>query len=132
MPTLKTKLTPFWYEPEFQGADKARFRLRPLTERDMIELQEFCGENGSLTARAQYEAGIKAITAAEGFKDEDGAELRWPNCAPYVDRNLITQAGFRAIIAQTGGDWSDTIARIRAEIDGAPPAPATPGEAEKN
>lgn len=121
MPTLKTKLTPFWYEPEFQGDDKVKFRLRPLTQRDMIEIDDFGGDLGALTRRAQYEAGMKAITAVQGFVDEDGKDLMWPGCAPLVDRELVTQCGFRAIVAQSGGNWDEMVAKIR-EFMGQPAA----------
>lgn len=132
MPTLKTKLTPFWYEPEFQEGDKVKFRLRPLTQRDMIELDEFADEAGNLPRRAQYEAGVKAITAVQGFTDEDGNELSWSACSDLIDRYLITQCGFRAIVAQNGGDWDAIASRIRDFVNGVNPAPASADGQEKN
>ena len=136
MPTLRTKLTPFWYEPEFhQDADKVKFHLRPLTQRDMVEIDEYCERNGDLTGRAQYEAGLKAIIAVRGLTDEDGNEARWPACAPFVDRHHISQAGARAVIEQTGGNWAAIVQKMRQTLGlevASEAAPDPAGDPEKN
>lgn len=134
MAILKTALTSFWYEPEFQGDEKVKFKLRPLTQRDMIEIDEFMDSNGGVTRRSQYEAGMRAITAASGFVDEEGNEVKWPTCAPFVDRNLIIACGFRSIIAQTGGDWDAIVAKIRKALAGEDVPESSDGEEglEKN
>lgn len=121
MARLAPKLTPFWYEPEFQDIpDPVSVRLRPLTQADMIEIEELYEDGIYPTRRAYYRAGRLAITEVRGLFDDDGAPAKWPACADRVERHLVVMAGFRAITEQSGGDWAVIVREMRARMEGEP------------
>lgn len=103
MSLVMPKLAPFWYEPEFQpeGEEKISFLLKPLTQADMIEVDEHENPN-----RARYVAGRMAIMRIRGLADDDGNEVRWAEVADRFERSLVVQAGFRAICAAGQIDWA--------------------------
>lgn len=113
---LREILQPFWYEPEFQDdeAEKIEFRLRPLTEADMVDVEELYIA-GRPTQRAQYAAGCRAIIDVRGAYEANGDPAK---SVARMPRHLVSLAGYRAIVAQEGGDWEDKVRRMRAFITG--------------
>lgn len=118
MHSLMPKLAPFWYEPEFQddGDDPVAFQLKPLTQGEMVEIEDFYDE-GRITRRAMYEAGRRAIIGYRGIADENGQSPPWRDIAERVHRHLIVVAGWRAITEATGGDWDLVMGQLRRTID---------------
>lgn len=135
---LAPKLLPFWYEPEFQTGQPpfVRFKLRPLTQQEMIDVEELYtearpGAPSRTTRAAQFKAGMLAIVAVENVTDEAGEPIRWPygidrhGQAAEALRTMVVQAGLRIIVEMSGGDW----ARFVKEVEDAN-KPQQPAEAE--
>lgn len=135
---LAPKLLPFWYEPEFQTGEPpfVRFKLRPLTQQEMIDVEELYtparADVPSLSTRAaRFKAGMLAIIACDGIADEKGEPIRWPagineRAGREVDalREMICMAGLRIIVEMNGEDWKKIVApadqsQQPAEVDSA-------------
>lgn len=136
---LAPKLQPFWYVPEFQSEDPpVRFKLRPLTQAEMIEVEELYTEARPgvpplSTRAAQFKAAMLSITACEGITDEKGDPIRWPlgvDRAHADDslRMLICQAGLRIIVEMNGGDWKRFVQAVDEAQKSEQPAEADPAK----
>lgn len=129
---LAPQLKPFWFVPSFQAeGDKVRFKLRPLTQSEMIEVESLYtvpDEPRSLprwNISAQFHAAMLSIQECDGIVDENDAPVRWPFGIDRPDsqdlRNLICQAGQRIIVEMNGGDWD-------LMVKGVPALPQQPAE----
>jgi len=125
---LAPKLLPFWFTPEFQeGTAPVKFRLRPLTQAEMIEVEELYGEHG-WTRAAQFRAGMLSIIACENIVAADGKPVRWPDGIEVPGtalRGLIAHCGMRIIVEMNGNDWSEIIGLVESRAD-KQPAEASP------
>lgn len=137
---LAPKLQPFWYAPEFQTDDPpVRFKLRPLTQQEMIDVEELYTEGrpgvpSRTTRAAQFKAGMLAIQAVENLADESGEPIRWPygidrkGVAAEELRTMIVQAGLRIIVEMNGGDWKRFVAAVDDAQKSEQPAEADPAK----
>lgn len=97
------KLTPFWYTPE--GQEEVSFLLRPLTQPQMVEVEEHY-RNGRATERAQYVAGTIGIIQVKGIHHPTtGQPAVVPACFDWMDRRLVKLCGLRLIVEDLGLDW---------------------------
>lgn len=137
---LAPKLLPFWYVPEFQADEPpVRFKLRPLTQQEMIDVEDLYtearpGSPPRTTRASQFKAGMLAIQAVENVTDESGEPIRWPygidrkGRAAEDLRALIVQAGLRIIVEMNGGDWARFVEEVEEANKPQQPAEADPAK----
>jgi hypothetical protein len=140
---LPAKLSPFWYAPEF-GNDEAhpvRFKLRPLTQEQIIEVEDMFTPSADGTGRAswnrraQFRAAMISIAAVDGLEDANGEPLRWPFGIDVQGevgqqlRDLICIAGMRIITEAQGNDWAALIAGINEKHEREQQTDLQPAEA---
>lgn len=136
---LAPKLGPFWYEPEFQSGSPpfVRLKLRPLTQQEMIEVEQLYvaarpGMPPLSTRAAQFKAAMLSIVACEHIKDEKDEPIRWPSgidrhgAAAEDLRTMIVQAGLRIIVEMSGGDWRKFVSAVTEPEEPLQPAVADP------
>jgi hypothetical protein len=133
---LAPKLTPFWYQPEYQEGTPVRFLLRPLTQQQMIDVESLYGPDGQWTRAAQFHAGMLAIQSCDGVLDDKQEPIRWPigidrhGKDATLLRGLVCHAGMRIIAEMNGSDWGNilqTTDRL-AENEAKQPAEADPAK----
>lgn len=131
---LAPQLKPFWFVPSFQSnGDNIRFKLRPLTQSEMIEVESLYTVSADprrpplWNHSAQFRAAMLSIQECDGIVDENDEPIRWPYGIDRPDsqdlRNLICQAGQRIIVEMNGGDWDLLVKAV-------PAVPAQPAEAD--
>lgn len=124
------KLTPFWYEPEGQDdeGEKVRFLLRPLTQQQMVDVEEHYVD-GRITGKAQYIAGKLGIVQVQGaYHPQTNQPAVPPSCFEWLDRTLVKLCGLRLIIEDRGLDWDQIMKPLR---EGAAAEPAKPEETDE-
>lgn len=119
---LMPKLTPFWYTPETQEQEgEVEFRLRPLTQAQLVELDEMQGPDKPialvLKPTTMYAAARMAVVGIRGVVDGEGNELKWTeDVAEAMPRHLMVQAGWRLLEQARGRDWDALVAESKALV----------------
>jgi hypothetical protein len=108
MAVLLPKLAPWNFTPTTGDADPPIFRLRPLTQPQIIELEESY-KDGRPTAGTWYKAGQMAIASVSNLLDEKGEEAKWPHCQNRVPRAWVAEAGAEAWLKSNGFDVDEEL-----------------------
>ena len=101
-------LAPYWYKPE--GTDGLEFRLRPLSESQMIEVESLYGRDGRSNLKAEWTAGTMGIIGVRGSASANpanGQPAVPPACFDWLPRHAVRLAGIRLILEEKGVVWSD-------------------------
>lgn len=117
-----SKVTPFWFQPPDQAIE---FRLRPLTQPQMVEVEEHRGADGTISRKGQWVAGTLGIIGIRGATHPDtGNSAAVPECFQWIDRNLIRMCGLRLIINDQGLDWEKALKGEHGQPDAPEADPA--------
>lgn len=111
------KLTPFWYTPEGQAdGEHVSFKLRPLTQPQMVEVEEYYDREGKITARATYMAGTLGIAGVKGVRHPDTDEPAIPpQCFEWLPRSWVRLCGSRLIAEDQGIDWDSWMSDVKGD-----------------
>lgn len=101
MAQLRPKLTPFWYTPEGQDEDPAEFKLRPLTQPQIVELFETFRDNHP-TGVTWYRAGEMAIVDIRNLSDSEGRAVSWPKHKAHIPYSWISSCGAKIYVESMG------------------------------
>ena len=109
-------LTPFWFTPAQDGvpeAEKVSFRLKPLTQPQIIELQTRTYERVSAlismpTTESFYVAGCMAIEGGGDIRNltVDGKPARWVLHKDLIPREWVVECGLK-VFNDAHGDVTD-------------------------
>lgn len=109
MPEITPQIAPFWFTPENQeGDDKIRFKLKPLTQPQLVEL--FDTFNGTQpTTRTWYRAGEMGLNGGQAIENLTigGRQAQWPRDKDVIPHALVVACGVELCMqawALDGGD----------------------------
>lgn len=105
MAKLLPKLTPWNYTPEALENEETPpvFRLRPLTQGQIVELQETY-KDGAPTPATWYKAGEMSILTVDNLVEADGRPAKWPTCKPRTPASWVAECGAEAWLRSQGFD----------------------------
>lgn len=98
--TALTGLVPEWYTPEVEkeSDDAARFKLKPLDSKVMVEIQGFANEGTGIAAEGLYRAFELSILEWENINDTNGKPLKCTrNNIKNIPVDIIAECGAHAI-----------------------------------
>jgi len=98
--TALTGLVPEWYTPEDEkeSDDAARFKLRPLDSKQMVEIQGYASETKGIAAEGLYRAFELSILDWENVNDGNGKALKCTrNNIKNIPVEIIAECGAQAI-----------------------------------
>lgn len=98
MAEILPRLTPFWFTPPDQETDPGKFKLRPLSQPQVVDMFSHYDvlPNGDQVpgGRTFYEAGRVGIVDLDGFTDPDtGKAVGWPSSLDRLPFKLIQDCG---------------------------------------
>jgi len=98
--TALTGLVPEWFTPESEkeSDDPARFKIKPLDSRQMVEIQAFHKEGGGIAPEGLYRAMEISILEWENVNGANGKPLK---CTRHnvkaIPIEVIAEVGAHAI-----------------------------------
>ena len=98
--TALTGLVPEWFTPDSQKGedDPARFKVKPLDSKQMVEIQAHHKESGGIAAEGLYRAMEISILEWENVNDDNGKPLK---CTRHnvkaIPIEVIAEVGAHAI-----------------------------------
>lgn len=105
------RLTPFWYVPEGQEGEEVSFKLRPLTQPQMVDVEEHY-VNGRSTDKANYIAGTLGIIEVKGIRHPETQQLvKLPDFS-WLPRGWVRLCGMRLLAEDAGLDWDELMAGL--------------------
>lgn len=103
---LRPKLTPFWFTPGGQDEkDAAEFKLRPLTEPQVMELFATYAD-GRPSEQTWYRAGEMGIVELRNLTIE-GKPARWPQHRAVIPHRWVSACGVHLCIEAWGRGGED-------------------------
>jgi len=137
---LSPKLQPFWHTPIQAGSPPVRFKLRPLTQAEITEVESLYaprepGGPPMSTPIAKLKAATLAIVACDGITDENGDPIkslaaidgRAGDLAEQL-RHMIMEAGLRIIFEMIGLDWTKAMSSSDEAAKPQQPAESDPAK----
>lgn len=93
---IKTGVSPVWFVPKSQESEEqpARFRLKPLTGGDLLDVQgEIDIERDTVTGKGLKFLIKKGLVGWEQIEDENGRALACsgPAALLYLDQSILTE-----------------------------------------
>ncbi len=79
-------LTPYWYTPKTDNDDGVKFKLKPLTQPQLMELSDSHDDKGIPTNGTFYLAGCMAI---EGGREIDGLTVDGKPASWMIHKDLV-------------------------------------------
>lgn len=99
--TANTGLVPEWFTPESEKGedDAARFKLKPLDSKQMVEIQTYLtAEGGSIGAEGLYRAFEISLLEWENINDGQGRPLKSTRTnIKVIPIEIIAECGAHAI-----------------------------------
>lgn len=95
MAKIVPKLAPYEFTPDGQGDDPISFRLKPLTEPQVVDLYSTF-DNGQATNATWYRAGLMGIVEVLNCTIElEGKErkAKWPRDRDLIPYALVSACG---------------------------------------
>lgn len=98
--TALTGLVPEWFTPDSQkdSDDPARFKVKPLDSKQMVEIQAFHQESGGIAPAGLYRSMEISILEWENVNDANGKRLK---CTRHnvkaIPIEIIAEVGAHAI-----------------------------------
>lgn len=111
---LRPKLTPFWFTPDGQDEnDAVEFKLRPLTEPQVMDLFATYGPEGRPTESTWYRAGEMGIVEVRNLTI-DGKPARWPQHRNVIPYKWVSSCGVNLCIEAWGRDQKESEDDVQA------------------
>jgi len=98
--TALTGLVPEWYMPdsEKESDDPARFKLKPLDSKQMVEIQAFHQATGGISPEGLYRSMEISILEWENVNDVNGKKLKCTrHNVKFIPVETIAEIGAHAI-----------------------------------
>lgn len=104
MAQLLPNIAPFWYKPDGQEGESqpAEFRIRPLTQPDLLDVESTYGDDGRPTSLSWLRACDLGVIEVRNLYDEQNRKALWPQCRPRVPRAWLLQLGAKVVMATLG------------------------------
>lgn len=109
MPDIRTDLAPYWYTPENQPDedDKIRFRLKPLTQPQVVEIVGSI--EGKASAQDWYRAGEMGLNGGREIEGLtiNGKPATWPRDRDSIPYEYIVACGAHLFTQAMSADSED-------------------------